>query len=300
MLGGLIGILAEVLGGGAMTHAALVAMHFGIEALGRKKLSKSVKASFARGVKWCDESFDVEHYPLDETGVRALLPDPSTIPVPKSTTAPITGKPKAAPPPEKNEEETAGEMKSGAPPYPVLRFCATEAQFQKYGQSPRGVVGWFSPSSKELVVFLGGDDRMGKGTTEAVVYHEGWHQYANSYFDNPARGKSDALHRWFDEGHGDYFGGFKPASGKWRYAGAKMRGKTIERLVKLNRVPSLKKLVEWPRSQFYGQNSYITLGQGANQGDSGGPVFNTSYEVVGVMVAMGGNCSDALRGAAMD
>lgn len=47
-------------------------------------------------------------------------------------------------------------------------------------------------------------------------------------------------------------------------------------------------------SQFYLQNSFITLGQGANQGDSGGPVFNTSYEVVGVMVAMGGNCSEGV------
>ena len=45
--------------------------------------------------------------------------------------------------------------------------------------------------------------------------------------------------------------------------------------------------------QFYGNNSYITQGQGANQGDSGGPVFNLSYEVVGVMVAIG-ECSEGL------
>lgn len=45
--------------------------------------------------------------------------------------------------------------------------------------------------------------------------------------------------------------------------------------------------------QFYGNNSYITQGNGANQGDSGGPVFNLSYEVVGVMVAIG-NCTEGL------
>ncbi len=45
--------------------------------------------------------------------------------------------------------------------------------------------------------------------------------------------------------------------------------------------------------QLYGNNSFITQGQGANQGDSGGPVFNLNYEVVGVMVAIG-NCSEGL------
>lgn len=42
--------------------------------------------------------------------------------------------------------------------------------------------------------------------------------------------------------------------------------------------------------QYQGQNSFMTVGNGANQGDSGGPVFNTSYEVVGVMVAVDGQC----------
>ncbi len=45
--------------------------------------------------------------------------------------------------------------------------------------------------------------------------------------------------------------------------------------------------------QFYMNNSYLTQGQGANQGDSGGPVFNTNYEVVGVMVAIG-ECSEGI------
>lgn len=45
--------------------------------------------------------------------------------------------------------------------------------------------------------------------------------------------------------------------------------------------------------QFYDNNSFITQGQGANQGDSGGPVFNTNYEVVGVMVGAG-NCSEGI------
>ncbi|MCA8952296.1 MAG: DUF1570 domain-containing protein, partial [Planctomycetes bacterium] len=138
------------------------------------------------------------------------------------------------------------------PDYPVLRFCATEAQFQKYGQSPRGVIGWFSPVSKELVVFLGGDERLGKGATEAVVYHEGWHQFADSYFGSAGSKQRDPLHRWFDEGHGDYFGSFDLARGRWHYQGSAMRGRTIEYLQKTGRVPSLEELVHWPRERFYG------------------------------------------------
>jgi MYXO-CTERM domain-containing protein len=45
--------------------------------------------------------------------------------------------------------------------------------------------------------------------------------------------------------------------------------------------------------QFNLNNSYLTQGQGANQGDSGGPVFNSNYEVVGVMVAIG-DCTEGL------
>ena len=37
---------------------------------------------------------------------------------------------------------------------------------------------------------------------------------------------------------------------------------------------------------FEGYNSFVTQGLGANSGDSGGPVFNLDYEVVGVMVAV--------------
>ncbi|MCR9247531.1 MAG: hypothetical protein NXI31_21065 [bacterium] len=196
----------------------------------------------------------VEHYPLDKSGKRAVMPDKQSIPDPKSDNVPITG---PRPQVEAAAKDPAVDDKKpkASSAYPVLRFCATEAQFQKYGQSPRGVVGWFSPVSKELVVFLGGDERMGKGATESVVYHEGWHQYADFYFRHPDRPKNDALHRWFDEGHGDYFGSFRLQRGKWRYLGSGMRGRSIERLVQRNAVPSLEKIVKWPRSQFYGRNA---------------------------------------------
>jgi MYXO-CTERM domain-containing protein len=41
---------------------------------------------------------------------------------------------------------------------------------------------------------------------------------------------------------------------------------------------------------WYDSNTYATLGNGANSGDSGGPVFDQSYNLVGVMVAVDGQC----------
>lgn len=129
-------------------------------------------------------------------------------------------------------------------PYSVFRVCATYSQFQKYGGSPPGVVGWFSPRSKELVVFQGGDSRMRKrGYVETVTYHEGWHQYCNAYFNGAE------VHRWFDEGHGDFFGAHLPGG---RYIGSDMRYKWVKLMVNKGDFVPFKDIVRWPRSRFYG------------------------------------------------
>lgn len=46
---------------------------------------------------------------------------------------------------------------------------------------------------------------------------------------------------------------------------------------------------------YEGYNSFVTQGLGANSGDSGGPVFNLDYEVVGVMVAVPQNYNGTLQ-----
>ncbi len=46
---------------------------------------------------------------------------------------------------------------------------------------------------------------------------------------------------------------------------------------------------------YEGINSFVTQGRGAVSGDSGGPVFNTNYEVVGVMVAVPQNYDGSLQ-----
>ena len=193
----------------------------------------------------------IEYYPLDPTGTKAIMPDPKSIP---SLTGPVTGvatepaKPDAKP--GDDEGEPAGE-KLGTQPYSVFRLCAAYDQFQKYGQSPPGVVGWFSPASKELVVFLGGDKMMGAGATEAVTYHEGWHQYADFYFHHPETPKHASLHRWFDEGHGDFFGSFRYGTGGWKYLGSAMRYQDCKGMVRSGDYVPFKEIVYWSRQRFY-------------------------------------------------
>ncbi len=88
------------------------------------------------------------------------------------------------------------------PPQPitsisVVRVCGSEEVFHTYGDTGRGVGGWFNPGSEELVLYFGED---GKSSTLSVMAHEGFHQYCHFLFDRAA------AHRWFDEGHGDYYG----------------------------------------------------------------------------------------------
>ncbi|MEO6596122.1 MAG: hypothetical protein ABIP94_15340, partial [Planctomycetota bacterium] len=191
-----------------------------------------------------------ENYPLDESGLRAIMPDPASIP---SIKGPITGEPKkpAAATTEANEPPEPEPPAALREPYSVFRLCSTYEQFQKYGQSPPGVVGWFSPSSKELVVFLGGDQMMGSGATETVTYHEGWHQYGDFYFNHPDAKKHVSLHRWFDEGHGDYFGSFRWGSTGWKYVGSKMRYDDCKQMVRAGDYVPWKEIVKWDRRRFY-------------------------------------------------
>jgi hypothetical protein len=194
------------------------------------------------------------NYPLDATGTKAIMPDANSIP---SLTGPVTGVPSPKKPedPEAEGEDEEPAEKLGVQPYSVFRLCATYEQFQKYGQSPPGVVGWFSPSSKELVVFLGGDKMMGSGATETVTYHEGWHQYADFYFHHPETKKHGTLHRWFDEGHGDYFGSFRWGQQGWKYVGSKMRYSDCKQMVRAGDYVPFKEIVHWDRRRFYSQRA---------------------------------------------
>ncbi len=97
----------------------------------------------------------------------------------------------------------------------VVRVCATMEEFHKYGKTGGGVAGWFNPGTEELVIvdFKMYDRKM----TYGVISHEAFHQYCHFLFN-----QSEA-HRWFDEGHGDYYGAFQ-FKGKRAIPSVKMAG----------------------------------------------------------------------------
>ncbi|KAA3613431.1 MAG: hypothetical protein DWQ01_02590 [Planctomycetota bacterium] len=97
----------------------------------------------------------------------------------------------------------------------VVRVCSSLEEFHKYGGTGGGVAGWFSPLTTELVIvdFKNYD----RNLTYGVMVHEGFHQYCHFLFD-----ESEA-HRWFDEGHGDYYAAFE-FRGKKAIPKAKMKG----------------------------------------------------------------------------
>ena len=168
--------------------------------------------------------------------------------------------------------------------YSVMRICYSIEQFQQYGNSGGGVVGWFNPGTKELVFFKG-DVLMGSGATETVAFHEGWHQYADCYFRKAKKkpagsekkepdgkdgkeggtvteidleelmGSSVELHRWFDEGTGDFFGSYVWNGSKWTYFASKMRKGDIKVIVNTGKHVPLREIVTWNKDRFYGANA---------------------------------------------
>ncbi len=97
----------------------------------------------------------------------------------------------------------------------VVRVCSTLEEFHHYGKTSGGVAGWFNPATTELVIvdFKNSD----RNLTYSVMTHEAFHQYCWFLFD-----RAEA-HRWFDEGHGDYYAGFE-FRGNQAIPHAKMKG----------------------------------------------------------------------------
>lgn len=103
----------------------------------------------------------------------------------------------------------------------IVRLCKEEEEFHRYGGTGGGVLGWFNRLSTELVLYDA--KNYDRNVTYAVMTHEAFHQYCYYLF-----GRVEA-HRWFDEGHGDYYGGMKfNARGKPRITARMPSG--LERL----------------------------------------------------------------------
>lgn len=111
----------------------------------------------------------------------------------------------------------------------VVRLCKDRDDFIGYsGYGMAGAAGWFNPRSTELVLYHGREQ--GKDFALGVMTHEAFHQYCHFLFD-----QSEA-HRWFDEGHGDYYIGAKLSKRAIKITSEMPRG--------LELIPTLEKMVE--------------------------------------------------------
>lgn len=72
--------------------------------------------------------------------------------------------------------------------------------------TPPNTNGFYSTYARKLVLF----DTGNKGRNLTFLYHEGFHQYLHYYLEWAPS--------WFDEGHGDFFGGCRKVEGKKEFA----------------------------------------------------------------------------------
>jgi hypothetical protein len=131
----------------------------------------------------------------------------------------------------------------------IVRLCAKEEEFHRYGGTGGGVAGWFSPRTTELVLYDAKE--IDRNMSYAVMTHEAFHQYCHFLF-----GKSEA-HRWFDEGHGDYYGGMKFDGAKpkitARMPGGLERLSVIREMLQLETAKPLKDHLNFDHAQWQGQ-----------------------------------------------
>lgn len=131
----------------------------------------------------------------------------------------------------------------------VVRVCDKEAEFHKYGGTSGGVAGWFNPGTTELVLYDAVE--IDRNMSFAVMAHEAFHQYCYFLF-----GRSEA-HRWFDEGHGDYYGGFKfkgrKAQVTARMPGGLERYSRIRQMIREETFQPLEKHLNFSHRQWQSQ-----------------------------------------------
>lgn len=147
----------------------------------------------------------------------------------------------------------------------IVRLCASAEEFHRYGKTGGGVMGWFNPESTELVLFDAKD--VDRNMSYAVMTHEAFHQYCHFLF-----GRSEA-HRWFDEGHGDYYGGMKfPENGKPKVT-AHMPGG-------LDRQPIIREMVQLGTHARLREHLNFDHAQWQNQGGGGVQGYCQSWSII--------------------
>lgn len=146
----------------------------------------------------------------------------------------------------------------------AVRICATEDEFHKYGKTGGGVAGWFNPGTTELVLYFDADS--GEEMTMSVMTHEGFHQYCHFLFHEAE------AHRWFDEGHGDYYGAFNLKAGKLA-EDDKMPGG-------LDRRPEIKEMIRMGTAKPLAAHLNYDHGEWQSQGPSNVSGYAQSWSII--------------------
>jgi hypothetical protein len=146
----------------------------------------------------------------------------------------------------------------------IVRLCNTEEDFHLYGGTGGGVAGWFNPGTTELVLY--NSQAVDPNMTYAVMSHEAFHQYCHFLFE-----QSEA-HRWFDEGHGDYYGGVD-------FKGSKAIV-TPKMPAGLNRLDVIKEMVRDKSYKPIAEHINYDHGQWQGQGPSNVACYAQSWSII--------------------
>jgi hypothetical protein len=146
----------------------------------------------------------------------------------------------------------------------IVRVCGTEEEFHTYGGTGGGVAGWFNPGTTELVLYDA--KNIDRNMTYAVMSHEAFHQYCHFLF-----GESEA-HRWFDEGHGDYYGGAEFKGSKAIITPRMPAG--------LDRLGEIREMMQMQSYKPLKQHLNFNHGQWQGQGPSNVSCYAQSWSII--------------------
>jgi hypothetical protein len=129
----------------------------------------------------------------------------------------------------------------------VVRVCKTRELYNSYG-GPPSTGGYWSSNDEELVLF---DDKqvLGRNSTWGTLNHEAFHQYIYYFFGNLAP------HSWYNEGHGDFFGGYEYKHKKFELTRYEKRIRTIQQAIRGDEHAPLKEIVRYTQAEYYAGDS---------------------------------------------
>jgi tetratricopeptide (TPR) repeat protein len=129
--------------------------------------------------------------------------------------------------------------------FPIYVFEKPEDYF-KWG-GPPGSGGFFSDFQQKLQFFKQKAD----ADSRLVLYHEGFHQFINHYFDDAPD--------WFNEGHAEYFGAleYRPKEGKMFAKPNQWRLKPIQDAIRGGNTVPLAKLLQMTRAEYYDRRTIM-------------------------------------------